>query len=71
MQVIRRQNELVVKIPDNLPFTYLDELLGYLNVKAILAKSEATDDDIEALSEQIKADWWAKNKGWFLDENRH
>ncbi len=71
MNVIRRQNELVVQIPENLPFSYLDELIGYLNVKAILAKSEATDEDIETLSEQIKADWWAKNKSWFLNEDRH
>ena len=71
MNVIRRQNELVVQIPANLPFSYLDELIGYLNVKAILAKSEATDEDIEALSEQIKADWWRKNKSWFINEDRH
>lgn len=68
MNVIRRQNELVVQIPDDLPFAYLDELIGYLNVKAILSKSEATDEDIETLSEQIKADWWATNKNRFLRE---
>lgn len=71
MNVIRRQNELVVQIPDNLPFNYLDELVGYLTVKAILARSEATDDNIDALSEQIKADWWDKNRSWFLNEDRH
>ncbi len=71
MNVIQRRNELVVQIPDNLPFLYLDELIGYLNVKVILAKSEATDEDIEALSEEIKANWWAKNKSRFLREDRH
>ena len=69
MNVIRRQNELVVQIPNDLPFAYLDELIGYLNVKTILSKSEATDDDIETLSEQIKADWWANNKSRFLRES--
>ena len=69
MNVIRRQNELVVQIPSDLPFAYLDELIGYLNVRAILAKSEATDETIELLSEQIKADWWAANKNRFLRES--
>lgn len=69
MNVIRRQNELIVQIPNDLPFAYLDELIGYLNVKAILAKSEATDETIELLSEQIKADWWAANKSRFLRES--
>jgi hypothetical protein len=25
-------------------------------------------EDVEALGEQIKADWWAKNKSRFIDE---
>ena len=68
MNVIRRNNELIIQIPDDLPFSYLDELIGYLNVKAILSKSEATDEDIELLTEQIKADWWARNKNRFIRE---
>lgn len=36
----------------------LEELAGQLNF----------GEDVEALGEQIKADWWAKNKSRFIDE---
>lgn len=71
MNVTRRQNELVVQIPKNIPFAYLDELIGYLNVKAILAKSEATDEDIEALAEAVTANWWTNNKDRLLRGNSY
>lgn len=71
MKVIRRQNELVVQIPSNLPFAYLDELISYLNVKTVLAKSQATDEDIEALANEVTKNWWAGNKDRLLRGDSH
>lgn len=71
MNVIRRQNELVVQIPNDLPFAYLDELISYLNIKTILAKSEASDEDIEALANEVTTNWWANNKDRLLRGHRH
>ena len=70
MNVIRRQNELVVQIPNDIPVAYLDELISYLNVKSILAKSEATDADIETLANEITTNWWANNKARLLNGDR-
>ncbi|RYC71566.1 MULTISPECIES: hypothetical protein [Spirosoma] len=36
----------------------LEELAGQFNF----------GEDVEALGEQIKADWWAKNKSRFINE---
>ena len=33
-----------------------------------LARQFNFDEDIEELGEQIKSDWWAKNKGRFIHE---
>lgn len=71
MNIIRRQNELVVQIPNDIPFAYLDELISYLNVKSILAKSVATDEDIEALANEVSRNWWANNKERLLRGNSH
>ncbi len=71
MDIIRRQNELVVQIPNDIPFAYLDELISYLNVKSILAKSVATDEDIEALANEVSRNWWANNKERLLRGNSH
>ncbi len=71
MNVIRRQNELVVQIPNDIPVAYLDELISYLNIKSILAKSQATDEDVETLANEITTNWWVNNKDRLLNGDRH
>lgn len=71
MNIIRRTNEVLIQTPADVPFAYLDELIGYLKVRFILAKSQATDEDIEALSEEIKDKWWQKNKERYLRGRSH
>lgn len=65
----RTKDEILIRLPGTLEFDYLEDLLNYLNVKAILAKSEATDEDIEMLAKEVKSSWWAENKSRFIDES--
>ena len=59
--------DLVVKIPKELvPSEYVQRFLERLRVDAVLEKSGATDEQITALSEAVKGDWWSANKGQFL-----
>lgn len=46
---------------------WLVQLIEKLRIEE-LAKQFDFDEDIEALGEQIKADWWAKNKERFIHE---
>jgi len=39
-------------------------------VDAVLEKSGATDEQITALSEAVKGDWWSANKGQFLKRSQ-
>ncbi len=38
------------------------ELLDLLRVEKILSKSEATDEFVKELSDEVKKSWWEKNK---------
>lgn len=40
--------------------------LDYLRIKQIAAKSQATDKDIEKLSDKISSTWWEENKDSFI-----
>lgn len=61
-------NELVIKIPKNLTTSnYVQRFLQHLKIESSLANSQATDADIENLSESIKTDWWLKNKERFCE----
>lgn len=46
---------------------WVTQLIEKLRIEE-LAKQFDFDEDIEALGEQIKADWWAKNKERFIHE---
>jgi hypothetical protein len=68
MIIERANGETIIKIPNNVKLEYLQQFLDYLSVKSILSKSQATDQEIENLSEEVKREWWKKNKSRFIDE---
>jgi hypothetical protein len=59
-------NETVIRIPNSVKFNYLQNMIDYLSVKSILAKSEARDQEIDQIAEDAQEDWWTKNKRQFL-----
>lgn len=66
MTIERGKNEMIIRIPDNLQFEFLQDIIDYITVKSIIAKSQAKEEDIEDLSEEIKSKWWEKNKKKFI-----
>jgi hypothetical protein len=47
---------------------YQPEVIDFLTLLDITSRSKATDKEIEELSEEIKRNWWQKNKESFLGE---
>jgi hypothetical protein len=45
---------------------YNENLIDFLELLEISNKSCATEKDIKAISEEIKENWWEKNKNRFL-----
>ena len=66
MVIQQNQGELVIRLPQNIPFVYLQEFLNYLKTCTLLAKSQADDEGVEQLSEEILSDWWAQNQHRFV-----
>ncbi len=46
---------------------WLLKLLENLRIEELTQKFDF-DEDVESLGEEIKADWWAKNKQRFINE---
>jgi len=44
----------------------LVRLIETLRIKELISKSQVTQDDIIKLDEDLKANWWNKNKDRFL-----
>jgi hypothetical protein len=62
MKVTKQNNEIIVKIPNDIDAMFLQKILDYLKAKAILSKSKGTDKDVKKIVNDIEADWWKKNK---------
>jgi hypothetical protein len=66
MIVESTNNETVIRVPNTVPFNFIQDFIDYLSTKSIISKSEADDDEINRLAEQAQSDWWEKNKSKFL-----
>ena len=58
-------NEFVLRIPANVDFKFLEQLVDYISVTTNLAKSMASDEEADKIADEIKSEWWEKNKELF------
>ena len=59
-------NETVIRLPNGIPFEYLQQLLDYLSVKETLNRSQAQESEVDELAEQVQNDWWQANKNRWI-----
>ena len=62
MIIERFENEILIRIPSTINIDYLQQIIDYLTVKSINEKSQANEDEIIKLSDDINKAWWNKNK---------
>jgi len=66
MTIQKINNNTVISIPSNIEIKYLQEFVNYINYKSLISKSEATDEEILKLSEEVLDNWWIENKSKFI-----
>ena len=58
----KTKDHLLISIPtDEISAEEIEEIISSLKTEFVLRKSEMTEEEAEALSEEIKSDWWEKN----------
>ena len=66
MSIERINNEFLIKIPASVDMGILQQFLDYVRVKTIASQSNASDDDILQIANDINKNWWAENKQHFI-----
>lgn len=66
MTIERKADSILITVPASLNIEYLERLVDYLKVKTIASKSQATDQQIEQLAEELNSAWWQQNKHRFI-----
>jgi hypothetical protein len=62
----RTADAIIVKLPPNINIEEIQIFLNYLRYKEIVAKSKATQEDVDQLAREVNKSWWEKNKHRFL-----
>ena len=70
VEVSKTDTYYQVRIPLNERYTnqYIRRFMDYLKIKQNAEKSQATDEGIKNLSEEIMGNWWEKNKTNFVKD---
>lgn len=57
------KDEAIIKFPKQyISADYVQQFIERLRLEAIIEKSNLTEEQAWELSEQLKQDWWQKNK---------
>ncbi len=66
MVIDRTDKEILIRIPASTDIVGVQRLIDYLKFREIASKSQATQDQIDELARESKAEWWKRNKKRFL-----
>lgn len=66
MTLAKEQNELVLRIPENLELPLLESFLEYIRIKEILSKSNGTEEEAMLIAAEMEKDWWKNNRNRFI-----
>jgi len=66
MTIERTAEEIIIRLPNYVDTEGLQKLVDYLTYKESTAKSKAKQSDVDKLSREVKAGWWAENRSRFI-----
>jgi hypothetical protein len=66
MIIERTSKEVIIRLPSYVDTEGLQSLIDYLTYKEATAKSKAKQSEVDALADEVKKGWWAKNKERFV-----
>lgn len=67
VEITFEKDEAILKFPKQfISADYVQQFLERLRLEAIVEKSKLTEEQAWELSEQLKQEWWKKNKGKLL-----
>ena len=68
MTIERTAENIVVTLPASFDIKEIQRFLDYLRFKEIVAKSKATQKEIDELARLVNKSWWEKNRNLYFSE---
>lgn len=68
MTLERTENEVIIRLPSDINWEDLELMLQFIRYREKVAKSKATQEQIDQLAQDVNKQWWAENKHRFLPQ---
>jgi hypothetical protein len=67
MRLEKEKDEIVIRIKEGtLDPDLLQDFIEYIESKSIVSNSQATEEDIDNISTEMKNEWWKENKDRYI-----
>ncbi|MBW7840233.1 MAG: hypothetical protein H3C36_11470 [Chitinophagaceae bacterium] len=66
MLIERTSREVIIRLPSSVDITGVQRLVDYLTYKEATSNSQATQDQVDKLANEVKKGWWKKNRKRFI-----
>ena len=66
MIIERNNNEILIRIPKSINIESTQRIIDYIRYQEITSKSQAKQEDVDKLADEINIKWWEDNKDTFL-----
>lgn len=66
MLIERTSREVIIRLPSSVETTGLQRFVDYLTYKEATANSQAVQDQMDKLANEVKKRWWKKNRKRFI-----
>ena len=67
MRIERTDKEIIIRLPLGLDVNDIQKMIDYLSYKSAVQESQASDDEIASLANEVKKGWWNNNQHRFPD----
>jgi predicted trehalose synthase len=66
MIIERTDKEILIRIPNSVDVEGAQRIIDYIRYQEVTSKSNATQENVDKLADEVNREWWAKNKDTFL-----
>lgn len=66
MTIERTKEEVIIKISGTMDADNLQRIIDFIRYRELIAQSQATQEDIDALATEVNSNWWEQNRSRFI-----
>jgi hypothetical protein len=66
MTIEQTNNELIFRIPLDIGYENLENIIRYLKYLEAVKESKASEEDANLIADESKKRWWAENKHKYI-----